>query len=102
VLVRAIWHDITGYFQSSSFIECIRGREGVMRYFLFGLGLGFGAGVLFAPKSGREIRENIADRAGDLADSAKVAIEHGRERIRSGISAVRNAARPTGTEGANL
>jgi len=77
-----------------------------MRAFLFGLGLGFGVGVLFAPMSGRETRENIAERAGDLADSAKETIEQGRERIRSSISAVRNVAggrtRPTGTEGASL
>jgi gas vesicle protein len=73
-----------------------------MKAFLFGLGLGIGLGVMFAPMSGQETRDNIAKRASDLASSAKDTIEQGRERLRSGISAVRNVAggetRPTGTE----
>ena len=73
-----------------------------MRAFLFGLGLGIGLGVLFAPMSGRETRDNIAERANDLASSAKETIEQGRDRLRSGITAVRNVSgaetRPTGTE----
>ncbi|MFB3814715.1 MAG: YtxH domain-containing protein [Terriglobales bacterium] len=72
-----------------------------MKAFLFGLGLGIGLGVLFAPMSGQETRENISERASDLANSARETVEHGRERLRSGISAVRNVAsedRPTGTE----
>jgi len=75
-----------------------------MKAFLFGLGLGIGLGVLFAPMSGQETRDNIAEHAGDLANSARETIEQGRERLRSGISAVRNVAgggeaRSTGTEG---
>ena len=77
-----------------------------MKAFLFGLGLGIGLGVLFAPMSGQETRDNIAERAGDLANSAKESIEQGRERLRNGISAVRGAAggesRATGTEGSNI
>ena len=77
-----------------------------MRAFLFGLGLGIGLGVLFAPMSGQETRDNIAERANDLASSAKETFDQGRERLRSGISAVRNVAstetRPTGTEGSNI
>jgi gas vesicle protein len=73
-----------------------------MKSFLFGLGLGLGLGVLFAPVSGQETRDNIAERDSDLANSAKETLEHGRERLRSGISAVRGAGasetRPTGTE----
>jgi gas vesicle protein len=69
-----------------------------MKAFLFGLGLGVGLGVLFAPMSGRETRENIAERANDLATSAKETLEQGRERIRSGFEAVRGETRPTGTE----
>jgi len=63
-----------------------------MKAFLFGLGLGIGLGVLFAPMSGQETRDNIAERANDLASSAKETYEQGRERVRSGISAVRNIA----------
>lgn len=73
-----------------------------MKSFLFGLGIGVGLGVLFAPMSGRETRENITERATDLASSAKESFEQGRERIRSGIGSVRPTTtaetRPTGTE----
>jgi gas vesicle protein len=73
-----------------------------MKAFLFGLGLGMGLGILFAPMSGRETRENLAERANDLASSAKESFEQGRERIRSGIGAVHPAPsaepRATGTE----
>jgi gas vesicle protein len=74
-----------------------------MKSFLFGLGLGIGLGVLFAPMSGQETRDNIADRANDLATSARETMQQGRERLRSGISAVRGSgARPTGTETPSL
>lgn len=84
-----------------------------MKAFLFGLGLGIGLGVLFAPVSGQEARDNIAGRANDLASSAKQTfnsarqtIEHGRERLRSRIGSVRAAVsgepRPTGTEASNF
>jgi gas vesicle protein len=73
-----------------------------MKAFLFGLGLGIGLGVMFAPLSGQETRDTIAQRASDLASSAKDTVEQGREHLRSGINAVRTMAggktRPTGTE----
>jgi len=75
-----------------------------MKAFLFGLGVGIGLGVLFAPMSGEQTRENLANRAGDLADSARETFEQGRDRVQRGIGAVRNMGsgetgqRPTGTE----
>lgn len=77
-----------------------------MKSFLVGLGIGLGLGVLFAPMSGEETRNNIAQRAGDLADSARQTYAQGKERVRAGITAIRDAAqnagqqatRPTGTE----
>ncbi len=77
-----------------------------MKAFLFGMGLGIGLGILFAPMSGEQTRENLAQRAGDLADSAKDTFEQGRDRVQRGIGAIRNisgseattAQRPTGTE----
>ena len=50
-----------------------------MKAFLFGLGLGIGLGVLFAPMSGQETRDNISERASDLANSAKETFEQGRD-----------------------
>jgi gas vesicle protein len=75
-----------------------------MRAFLFGLGLGIGLGVLFAPMSGQETRDNIAERATDLANSARETIEQGRDRVQRGVSAIRNVSgsQATGTEGPNL
>ena len=68
-----------------------------MRSFLVGLGIGIGLGVLFAPLSGEQTRDNIKDRANDLADSAREKLEQGRERVRRGISAIRGSE-ATGTE----
>jgi len=78
-----------------------------MKSFLVGLGLGIGLGVLFAPVSGKQTRSNIKERAVDLADTARETLEQGRERVRTGIGAIRGAAesagaettRPTGTTG---
>jgi gas vesicle protein len=73
-----------------------------MKAFLFGLGMGIGLGVLFAPMSGQETRENIAERANDLASSARETYEQSRDRVRSGISAIKSGTetgtRATGTE----
>jgi len=72
-----------------------------MKAFLFGLGLGIGLGVLFAPMSGEETRDNIAERANDFASSARDTFEAGRDRVQRGVSAIRNVAGATGTESAS-
>lgn len=72
-----------------------------MKSFLFGLGLGIGLGVLFAPMSGEEARDTIAERANDLANSARESFEQGRDRVQRGVSAIRNVGAGetrTGTE----
>ena len=71
-----------------------------MKAFLFGLGLGIGLGVLFAPMSGQEARDNLTERANDLASSAretasdlassaKEKMDQGRERDEGGRRAGR-------------
>lgn len=77
-----------------------------MKSFLFGLGLGIGLGVLFAPTSGEETRNNLSDRANDLANSARETFEQNRDRVSRGVEQIRTTAeramnnvRSTGTEG---
>lgn len=81
-----------------------------MKSFLAGLGIGIGLGILFAPMSGEETRENLSQRAGDLADSARDLASQGREKVRNTVSAMRGKAdrfassvqEATGTETRNL
>jgi gas vesicle protein len=78
-----------------------------MKSFLAGLGIGIGLGILFAPMSGEETRNNLQNRAGDLADSARDLVDQGKDRVRSTVSAIRGQAdrvvsqvqSSTGTEG---
>ncbi len=85
-----------------------------MKSFFVGLGLGVGLGLLFAPMSGEETRNNLADRANDLATSARETYEQNRDRVQRGVESIRSTAeramgnarstvneatRPTGTEG---
>jgi gas vesicle protein len=63
-----------------------------MKGFLFGLGMGIGLGILFAPMSGEETRNNLADRANDLANSARDTYEQGRERVNRGVESIRSTA----------
>ena len=51
-----------------------------MKSFLAGLGIGIGLGILFAPMSGEETRENLTQRASDLADSARDLANQGRDK----------------------
>ncbi len=88
-----------------------------MKSFLIGLGVGVGLGLLFAPMSGEETRVNLADRASDLASSARETYEQNRDRVQRGVENIRGtaeravgqvrntakdvASRATGTEGSS-
>jgi len=63
-----------------------------MKSFLLGLGFGIGLGVLFAPMSGEETRENLSERASDLANTARDSYEQGRERVQRGVEQVKATA----------
>ncbi len=75
-------------------------------WFLAGLGLGAGVAMLLAPKTGREVRGFIAEKAGDAREfvsrrGADV-YEKGREWAEQASSMVSGAKAPgteTGTEG---
>ena len=74
------------------------------------VGIGIGLGILFAPMSGEETRENLTQRASDLADSARDLANQGRDKVRTTVSAIRGQAdrftgtaqEATGTETRNL
>jgi gas vesicle protein len=51
-------------------------------YFLLGLGIGVAAGILWAPRSGEETRQLIADKANEGADYLKQRTQEGREYLR--------------------
>lgn len=63
-----------------------------MKSFLMGLGLGFGLGILFAPMSGEETRNNLSERANDLASSARETYEQNRDRVQRGVENIRGTA----------
>ena len=63
-----------------------------MKKFLVGLGVGVGLGLLFAPMSGEETRTNLADRANDLASSARETYEQNRDRVQRGVETIRSTA----------
>jgi gas vesicle protein len=83
-----------------------------MKNFLIGLGLGIGLGILFAPMSGEETRNNLTDRANDLASSVRETYQQNRNRVQRGVQSIRGSAAramgkvrsaanevPTGSEG---
>jgi len=63
-----------------------------MKSFLFGLGLGIGLGLLFAPMSGEETRNNLAERADDLASSARERYQRSRDKMQRGVQSIRSTA----------
>jgi len=86
-------------------------------WFLTGLGIGAAIGVLYAPKSGRETRDLIMqkaeegreyaregaqkarEQAGQWADKGKDVLNQQKEQVRSAYEAGRQAYREATTEG---
>jgi len=50
-------------------------------WFLAGLGIGALAGVLYAPKSGRETRDELASSARDAREKANEYVDEGKEQL---------------------
>src|SRR5438270_156746 len=84
-------------------------------YFFLGLGLGVAAGVLFAPKSGKETRDYLRDRAeegadvvkrksgelrdqaGDMLDRGKQQLQRHKDNLSAAVEAGRSAYRDSVT-----
>ena len=61
-------------------------------YFLLGLGIGVAAGILWAPRSGEETRQIIADRAGEGADYLRTRAQDGQEYVRQRTDDLKQSA----------
>jgi gas vesicle protein len=61
-------------------------------YFLLGLGIGVAAGVLWAPRTGEETRQIIADKAGESADYLKERAQESSEYVRNRAEDVKQSA----------
>lgn len=61
-------------------------------YFLLGLGIGVAAGVLWAPRTGEETRQILADKAGESADYLKDRAQEGTEYVRGRAEEVKQSA----------
>jgi gas vesicle protein len=67
-------------------------EKGGFGYFLLGLGIGVAAGILWAPRSGDETRQLLADKAGEGADYLKSQTEQGKEYIRNQAETLKGTA----------
>ena len=61
-------------------------------YFLLGLGIGVAAGILWAPRSGEETRQLLADRAGDSADYLRTRAQDGTEYVKNQTDNIKQSA----------
>jgi hypothetical protein len=65
-----------------------------LRTFLLGGAAGILAGILLAPRSGKELRGSIADRAGEARERSRETYFEAQERMRERLSAAREGSRP--------
>ncbi len=61
-------------------------------YFLLGLGIGVAAGILWAPRSGEETRQFLADKAGESADYLKTRAQDSTEYVRHKANDLKQSA----------
>ncbi len=61
-------------------------------YFLLGLGIGVAAGILWAPRSGEEMRQILADKAGEGADYLKNRAQESTDYVRQRANDLKQSA----------
>ena len=64
-----------------------------LRTFLLGGAAGILAGILLAPRSGKELRGSIADRAGEARERSRETYFEAQERMRERLAASREGSR---------
>jgi gas vesicle protein len=65
-----------------------------LRTFLLGGAAGILAGILLAPRSGKELRGSIADRAGEARERSRETYFEAQERMRERLAEAREGSRP--------
>ena len=68
--------------------------KGRLRTFLLGGAAGLLAGVLLAPRSGKELRGSLADRAGEARERGRESYFETQEGVRERVAASREGRRP--------
>ena len=76
-------------------------EKGGFGYFLLGLGIGVAAGILWAPRSGDETRQLLADKAGEGADYLRTQTEQGKEYLRQQTDSLKTSANTLYDQGVN-
>jgi gas vesicle protein len=69
----------------------IKNKRSVLVPFLMGGLAGAGIALLFAPKSGKELRKDITDIAEDTRNKIVTTVEKGKELYADGTTAIKNA-----------
>lgn len=67
-------------------------EKGGFGYFLLGLGIGVAAGILWAPRTGEETRQLIADKAGEGAEYVRARAEDGKDYVRQQTDVLKGSA----------
>ena len=66
----------------------------LLRTFLLGGAAGILAGILLAPRSGKELRGSIADRTGEARERSRETYFEAQERMRERLAEAREGSRP--------
>jgi|GEM_PF-449776 len=93
------YEKATGRLDRAS--RAIRGEgnvAGTLTALLVGVGIGVGLGILFAPASGEEIRNTIADKYQDVSERVRGQAQDVTDKVRSKFSSERQEG-STGTYG---
>ena len=65
-----------------------------LRTFLLGGAAGILAGILLAPRSGKELRGSVKERAGEARERGRETLFEARERVQERLSVARESPRP--------